>query len=116
MDSIENKDRWMYRIYWKILGVIIMLYVLIGGMAVPLKPGLEEVYGVNSSVKPGEKISLTIKGYNTHFDKAQDNNAFLKLNESHFLKSTKIVSSEGQKLKIDFAKLNWQWKPEFDNY
>jgi heme exporter protein C len=102
MDSLENKDRWMHKNYWKTLGIIIMLYVLIGGMTVPLKPGLEEVYGVNSSIKPGEKIALTVKGYNTHFDKAEDNTAFLKLNESHFLKSSKIVSSEGQKLKIDF--------------
>ena len=89
--------------YWKILGVLIMMYVFIGGMTVPLKPGIEEVYGVNTSVKPGDNITLKVKGYNTHFAESNQNIAYLKLDDDHFLTSKSITIKDNWSMEIDFA-------------
>ncbi len=97
-----KKDKWMVRSYWKIIGVIIMIYVIIGGMLTPLKPGIEDVYGVISSVRPGEKISLKVTGYNTHFKDAKINISYLKLNENNYLSSNNIEVRDNNHIQIDF--------------
>ncbi|MBK6783522.1 MAG: hypothetical protein IPG79_07000 [Saprospiraceae bacterium] len=52
--------------WWKFGGAFIFLYVLIGGMTIPLRPGITSVQPSNA--KTGENILLDITGYNTHFD------------------------------------------------
>ena len=97
-----QKDKWITRSYWKIIGVLILVYVLLGGMLTPLKPGIEEIYGVISSVKPDEKISLKVTGYNTHFKDAKNNISYLKLDENNYLPSVKSEVKDNNHIKIDF--------------
>jgi len=54
--------------WWKVLGVLLVLYGLIAGMLVPLKPNLVNVSP--RSAKLGETVTLDVVGYNTSFQGA----------------------------------------------
>ena len=51
--------------WWKILGAVIFLYVIIGGLTIPLKSGVTHSHP--GSAKGGETLKLSISTYNTHF-------------------------------------------------
>ncbi|MEO0404242.1 MAG: hypothetical protein AAF193_05180, partial [Bacteroidota bacterium] len=50
--------------WWKALGIILLIYVVVFTFTVPLGPGL--VSSGQSSASPGEH-EFTVSGYNTHF-------------------------------------------------
>lgn len=56
--------------WWKYTAAIILLYVLIGGMLVPLGPGLRSITPVNFPTD--STIDFVVTGYNTHFQEAGD--------------------------------------------
>lgn len=86
--------------WWKIGGVLIFLGVLIGGMTVPLKPGVTR--SEPTSAQSGETITLSISGYNTHFDVAQMNRAWLKLDSIHAIKAQRFESRNANDAMITF--------------
>ncbi len=69
--------------WWKILGVFLIIYSFIFGIIIPLKPGIPNVSP--SNVPTGQVLNLTIEGYNTHFDKAENIRVWLKLNDRSLL-------------------------------
>lgn len=60
---------WLYTKWWKWLCVILLFYVVIGGMLVPLAPGIPSVSPL--TFKPDTLQTFTISGYNTHFTSPQ---------------------------------------------
>jgi len=72
----------MHKMWWKYLGVMILLYVLVVGMVVPLKPGITNIG--NSTGKAGDNIVLNIAGYNTNFDKSKTS-VWLKLDDNNII-------------------------------
>ena len=79
----------MKGLWWKISGVIIFMYVLIGGMTVALGPGITSLQPGNA--KNGDTITLKVAGYNTHFTKAVQHRCWLKLDSTNAVKAAKIV-------------------------
>jgi heme exporter protein C len=79
-----NKKHWIYRSWWKISGILIFMYVLIGGMTSPLNPGVVNLSP--SKAIAGETISLEVNGYNTNFTKAE-NHAWLKVDSTLLIKA-----------------------------
>jgi len=74
----------MQGIWWKALAVIIILYVIIAGIAVPLKPGVSSIQP--SRAKAGDTVTLTVTGYNTTFTKSSGKlQAWLKLDDDNAL-------------------------------
>jgi heme exporter protein C len=73
--------------WWKILGVVLFLYVLIGGLITPLKPGLESVEP--SNLKAGSQIKIELQGYNTNFLN-QVNHVWLKQGEDQYVKANSV--------------------------
>lgn len=55
----------MKGIWWKIIGAILVLYMLIGGMYFPLSPGVLNVSPI--SLKTGNEFEMTIETYNTNY-------------------------------------------------
>jgi len=88
-------------IWWKALGVIIFLYVLIGGMVVPLNPGITGVSPSNAVA--GDTITLEITGYNTHFTDARMHNGWLKLDSNHIIKAYSVKPSNQQIIHASFV-------------
>ena len=56
--------------WWKSLSVVLILYVLIAGLLVPLKSGIERV--APDALRCGETVALRLYGYNTFFAKNGD--------------------------------------------
>ncbi len=68
--------------WWKVLTVLILLYVFLVGLLAPLAPGIEVV--TPQSVKTGSVFEMQITGYNTHFTKAKEPiRAWLKIDSAH---------------------------------
>ncbi len=78
----------MKGLWWKIGGVIIFIYVLIGGMTVALRPGITSLQP--GKTKNGDTIIINLTCYNTHFTKATNHRAWLKLDSSHVVKAVKV--------------------------
>jgi len=88
----------MKKHWWKILSVLIMLYVLVVGFLVPLKPG---VYNFSPNKltlgESGTNNTIVINTYNTHLKTANETNVWLKLPNENLIKATKLnISSENQ--------------------
>ena len=86
--------------WWKIAGVIIFIYVLIGGLAVPLKTGITLV--APSNVRAGAKAVVEVHAYNSHFTSSKKNYAWLKKDDKNYLQAISILSKSEQKLQIEF--------------
>lgn len=86
--------------WWKALGVAIFVYVLVGGLLVPLKPGILSVQpGI---VESGDTTILEVSGYNTHFKSGSIMQAWLKLDSAHFTKATGIDAMDETSAKMRF--------------
>jgi len=78
-------DKSVVRHWWKILGVLLLLYAFSAGFLVPLKPGVLSVQPY--TVISGQSVDLTVKGYNTQFNhpNVSSVDAYLKLDSTHTL-------------------------------
>ena len=61
----------MLKHWWKILSVLIILYVLTVGLLVPLSPGITSVSP--QTLPGGNPARLLLVGYNSHFQRAHNN-------------------------------------------
>ena len=76
--------------WWKYIAAVILLYVLIGGMLVPLGPGLRSIYPV--SIPSDTTVNFTITGFNTHFADAGDLQVWFKPTTSaQFYRADSVV-------------------------
>lgn len=95
--------------WWKILGVMLWVYVLIAGFLVPLKPG---VYDISPrSVRSGEPLSIKIEGYNTHFKKGDTGLVgYLKIDSVSGIEASSIEVLDERNMVANFdvpaAKMN----------
>lgn len=87
--------------WWKILGVLLVLYTLIIGMTVPLKPGIPEVSPSNGPT--GAPLTVLVQGYNTHYDEAQEVRAWLKMDKERSLIADKITVQSPTILEATFT-------------
>jgi heme exporter protein C len=86
--------------WWKILCVLILLYVLIAGLSIPLKPGIVGVSPV--SVTSGTTTEIEVIGYNSHFLDANKKSAWLRLDENHLIAAKNINPRSDNTLDITF--------------
>ena len=93
-------DNWMYHKYWKIAGIIIFVYVLIGGMTSPLNPGLTKVSP--NSVIAGQPVSVRCRGYNTNFTSGGSTSAWLKMDSVHLIKAVAVRPIDENTTELDF--------------
>jgi hypothetical protein len=77
---------WLYQKWWKWLCVALLVYVSIGGLIVPLGPGITEVTPITFP-NQSSCTSFTIKGYHTHFDQ-KDMQVWLKNGAKYFCADT----------------------------
>ncbi|MCB0664512.1 MAG: cytochrome c biogenesis protein CcsA [Saprospiraceae bacterium] len=75
------------RDWWKLLGVILIIYSLIFGMLVPLGPGIVRVHPVRTIA--GSTLEMNVEGYNSHYDESEVS-AWLKLDERFALEASRV--------------------------
>ncbi len=87
--------------WWKILGVLIIIYTFIAGMVVPLKPGIIKV--APGSARTGEMVEIEVKGYNTHYKQAEDSlRAWLKMDDERALGAVGLEVKDDRNLIVQF--------------
>ena len=88
--------------WWKALSVVLLLYVIIVGLVVPLKPGIESVSP--GKIGAGELLVLEVKGYNTDFLKTSgEQRAWLKLNDSMGIAANQLLPRSEREMRISFS-------------
>ncbi len=89
----------MKKHWWKVLAVLILLYVFIVGLLAPLNIGITS--STPTSVSTSETVTLDVQGYNTYFTKGE-NNAWLKLDSANAICATNIQVIDDVQLKITY--------------
>ena len=85
--------------WWKIIGIILMIYSFIFGLLIPLGPGVLSVFPFNGVA--GNKLSITLEGYNTHFTEAKNQRIWLKL-EDYSLSATALNPTSSNQMEVSF--------------
>ena len=67
----------MKGLWWKVLALILMLYVIFAGLLIPLKPGIQSVEPVQ--LIAGQRQTIDVEGYNTYFEDGTNIRAWLRL-------------------------------------
>ncbi len=84
-------QHFLYKSWWKWLCAAILLYITIGGLLVPLSPG---IISISPSVFIPDTIQkFTIRGYNTHFNTEGKLQVFLKSDTNYFCASHIVIVS-----------------------
>lgn len=73
--------------WWKLLGIILMLYTIVVGILVPIKPGILDYD--NGTAIPGEPFSITVDAYNTHYQ-SSETQAYLLFPDDRLLKANTV--------------------------
>jgi len=95
--------------WWKILGILILIYTVVVGMSVPLKPGIERADSISigqgandpASVSSGESHIFRIVGYNTNYVD-NENAAWLRLDSIGAVKAKKFEALSNTMANVHF--------------
>lgn len=85
--------------WWKILAVIILLYVFFVGLLTPLSQGITSTFPTVANT--GKSVTLKIEGYNTFFTQGE-NTSWLKLDAENAVCSKEIKVVNDNNLEITF--------------
>jgi len=98
---VEKLSEMKYSNWWKILGVLIIIYVIIAGFVVPLNPGIVKVSPANATV--AELVQLEVRTYNTSYDvESESIRSWLKLDGEFAIESMKVQVRDRRNLVIYF--------------
>ncbi|NNF35840.1 MAG: cytochrome c biogenesis protein CcsA [Saprospiraceae bacterium] len=86
--------------WWKVLGIVLIFYTVIVGMLTPLKPGVIDVSP--QRIEAGMDVTISVTGYNNHFNEAKENRAYLKVGESSFLPGEPVEIMDHNTIKFQF--------------
>jgi len=87
---------------WKFTGVILLIYVILAGLLIPLKSGIESVVPAYGTA--GEKLEIEVTGYNTHFKQGEKNlRAWLKWENGNAISASEIIIRDDRKLTLNFS-------------
>lgn len=87
--------------WWKILSIPIMIYVLIFGFKIPLKPGV--VSFSPAKITTGQEVVLNVTTYNTNHLEAERVGVHLKLDSSSAITARSIEKISNNQLAATFA-------------
>ncbi len=83
---------WLQQKWWKYTALLLLFYVLLGGLIVPLGPGIEAVSPI--SFKQNTDATIIVHGYNTHFSTAGNTQVILKHAKKYFCVNDLMVKDE----------------------
>lgn len=88
--------------WYKYLSVALMVYVIIAGFLIPLKPGIQSFSPSKITIDPDKSSYLKIKTYNTNFQDAEKNKVWLKLPNDQLLRDEKVTIISQNELEASF--------------
>lgn len=84
--EIKTKTGSEFISFCKYFGAILIVYSLVAGLIIPLKPGILSVEPL--VLDAGKQSTISISGYNTNFKEKEDLHVFLKLKDGSFIESS----------------------------
>ncbi|MBL7782972.1 MAG: cytochrome c biogenesis protein CcsA [Saprospiraceae bacterium] len=89
--------------WWKILSVFLIVYTLIAGTLVPLKPGI--TYVQPASAPAGKVLTLQLHGYNSFYTKSPESEirTWLQFDEQHAIQGERIRVLNDTTLEAQFS-------------
>ncbi|MEL7021360.1 MAG: cytochrome c biogenesis protein [Bacteroidota bacterium] len=91
----------MKNAWWKLLGVVLIIYSFVAGMLVPLKTGIETA--TPQSARTGETVDLQVKGYNAHYmDAGSSLRAWLKMDSTTAIAAKQITPTGDNQVVVTF--------------
>lgn len=89
--------------WWKTLSVLLVLYVLVAGMLVPLKPGI--AYVTPETAACGDSMRVVFHGYNTRYSggPAGEIRVWLQFDETQALQGQNLVVQNDTTLEASFV-------------
>ena len=85
--------------WWKITGILLLIYGFTFGMLIPLKPGIVTAEPFTATL--GQPLQLNVQGYNTYYTTAADFRAWLKL-DSFSIAASNIEVQSDQQISLTF--------------
>lgn len=86
--------------WWKILGMLLLIYGFTAGLLLPLKTGITDASPFTAEL--GKNLELRSSGYNTYYTKAETHRAWLKLGDYAIpAKGIEVKSDQGLILNFD---------------
>ena len=67
------------------MGVVLVIYTLTVGLLTPLKPGIVGV--IPQKLYKGQTNKIEVRGYNQNFDLAKENQAYIRIKDSIYIRS-----------------------------
>lgn len=87
--------------WWKIASIVLLLYTIVAGFLVPLRPGIESSSPVTSAA--GQRVIIDVNGYNTHWsENATALRAWLKTESDLAIPAQRIESKSDVELALEF--------------
>lgn len=90
----------MKHLWWKVLGMVLMIYAVLAGMLIPLKPGIVAV--AKTSVSSGVSTSIEMTPYQYDFGYLDQTIAYLKQDTTRYIVATNVQAKDNTQLTIDF--------------
>ncbi len=89
----------LYKNWWKYLAVLILLYTVIAGLMVPLKPGITSIG--KSVFATGEEATISVEVYNAKYG-GQAPKSYIKLDQSNYIEAKSVEVGEGRTVNVTF--------------
>ena len=91
--------RFIYKSWWKVLGLIVLLYVFIAGFWVPLRPGILSVSELQ--LHAGQPYSIDVTTYNGRFNNPEKQlSAYIKIDSVHITKVPYVMVTDRNKINL----------------
>lgn len=89
--------------WWKILAILILIYVHIAGLLIPIGVGIQSVSPFQ--VRAGDDVHLKVTTYNAILDNAvaDEVRAWLKFDDDHLIRAEEVSILENDQLDLGFA-------------
>lgn len=91
----------MLKHWWKILGVVLLLFAFTAGLLTPIRPGINQISP--TSVKAGQDVSIRLTGYNTNFRKEKPPKVILWKDGDHIIVSGSVRILNERMVEADFT-------------
>ena len=90
--------------WWKVLGVLLLLYAFTAGLLTPLKPGIALVKQDALSFRTGEQVKLDLNCYNARLEESEKEvRAWLVFDTTHAVSAQNIQVESDSEVELTFA-------------
>lgn len=107
--------KFIYQKWWKVIGLLMLLYVFSFGFYVPLKPGILSVSQIQ--LQGGESFNIQVDAYNSNYENGEEITAYIKYDSAHVYQvgAVQVIDRKTLQLKGSAPDFNSNTAAGFDD-